>query len=678
MIRVPQERLTRITESPNTFRPGQIVQGKILKIYPNHRAELQVGSQKMIAQLEASLAVGERYHFQVANTQDMIELKVIGTNLKSEIMQNVTQLLNELNIHRTRSTVQFTQLLLNEEISFTKQELQQALQLLQQANGSKEAQRTLFEMLGRQLPMTSSVFNALTVKNASTVTNELTNLLNVLQNTTIKNETQTKLLNELSQLLQSNRGNQQSSQQPPNLLNQLTTHFSNTEITRFATQLVEQRDQVITNMNNLLNNLPTHSANMTQFNVEHAKIMINQMPLTENVKQVLLTLLENDQPQFLNLARSLVNSHTFTEIQSYLNNQLNNTSIQTQFLSHIQQFIQMSGLAYENEVQQFVERPQLNIEQQLAQFLNVKSDLQPRANTIVNKWANLVNNNIQSLSNEQIHLFKRDIEEQIVRFLPEGQRQSLLNLMQNNENLPKVWQFLQTLQKDETFNQINSQLLNLRQGNITLSPQMLSQMTELNTLLQSLHIPLDITSQSDMNEQMQQTLKGMLMQMTQQGPTNISEQAQQFLHFINGLQLNSVHETSHFIQASIQVPGERIHLNDDLYMDFESRKTDDGKIDADYCRILFYLNLNALEETVIDMNVQKRFVTLTIYNDHPHLNHLAKPLHKPLNDGLNALDYQLSTVRFERLTERDVSVENDVKKREEKDRSFHQGVDVRI
>src|SRR5699024_1393946 len=138
---IPRDRLVRVIETPESLRPGQIVQGKILTIYPNHRAELQIGSQKMIAQLEAPLIVGERYHFQVADTSKMVELKVIGTNLKSESVDNMTQLLNELNLKSSRTVQQFVHTLLNEKLPFTKQQLQQALSLLERADGSKQAQR---------------------------------------------------------------------------------------------------------------------------------------------------------------------------------------------------------------------------------------------------------------------------------------------------------------------------------------------------------------------------------------------------------------------------------------------------------------------------------------------------------------------------------------------------------
>lgn len=666
---IPQDRLTRIVEPMKSLRPGQIVQGKILKIYPNHRAQLQIGSQKMVAQLEAPLAVGERYHFQVGNTKDVIQLKVIGTNLKNESAENVAQLLNELNIKESRATTQFVQTLLNEKIPFTKQQLQQAIQLLQRANSSPEAQRILIEMIGRQLPMTESVFNALLVKGMTTVSKEFTQLLNVLQQSQLSNDTQSALLAQLSQLLNEN------DQNANRLIQMLSQSLPNINIEQLLNEVVQQRESLFHNMQNLLNNLPDHSSQFTQYNVERAKVLINQMPISQDIKQSLITLLENDRSSFLNVIRSFANHLTFDEIQSFLNN----GSIKQQFLSHINQFTQVSGLAYENIAQQHVlNQSHQPIEQMLSQLVGQQQNIQQQTSHFINKWTHMFENNMSnSMEQEQLNAFRQDVE-QLTRLLPQEQRQLVLNLLQTSDSTNKIWQFVQTLNRTDTFEQINTFLMNVKDNKINLQTMLLNQMGDMRSLLHSLHIPIESSQTGESMEQLQQTIKGMLLQLVQQNESAVGEKAQQALHFINGLQLNSVNETSHFMQASIQVPGERIGLNGDLFMEFESKKTEDGKIDPDYCRILFFLNLSALKDTVIDMHVQKRFVTLTIYNDNDHIKQLAHPLYAPLNNGLEKLDYHLSTIKFKKLIEQQgekTSLHVDVYENDQENRG---GVDFRI
>lgn len=650
VIGVPRERLERITEPTNTLRTGQIVQGKILKIYPNHRAQLQIGSQQMIAQLEAPLAVGERYHFQVANTENMIELKVIGTNLKSSptATENVVQLLNQLNIQGTRTVLPFVQTLINEKTPFTKQQLQQAIQLLQRTNNlnnPEHVQRVLMEMLGRNLPMTQSVFNALYVRSMTSATNEFSDLLNTLQNSQshqINNDVHGKLIGKLSQMLETKSTEQNS------LLNMLSQNAPKMNSDEIVNNLLQNKRSVMTNIQQLLSNLPQNITQFTTYNIERAKIAINQMPIPQEIKQMLTTMLTNNRAQFMNVIQSLAKESTFNQLQS----SINSSTPQQQFLSHINQFMMMSGLSYENTVQNTVLHEQgQRIDTVLNQLLAQSNSIQHVANSLVEKWSPTFTSDTTHRANDTLAMFKRDIEEQLVRLLPQNQRQALVNLLQQNDSSDRVWQFVQTLSKTDVFEQIENLLMNIKDSRQPISTNMFNHMPDVKQMLQSLLISQEVTVNQQASEQLQQTIKGLLLQLVQQNDPTLGDRAQQVLHFINGLQLNSVHETSHFIQASIQVPGEQIGLNGDLFMDFESQKTEDGKINADYCRILFFLNLNALDETVIDMNVQKRLVTITIYNEHRHLETLARSLYVPLKKGLEKLDYQLSTVRFKPLYE---------------------------
>src|SRR5690625_5377323 len=107
----------------------------------------------------------------------------------------------------------------------------------------------------------------------------------------------------------------------------------------------------------------------------------------------------------------------------------------------------------------------------------------------------------------------------------------------------------------------------------------------------------------------------MLLQYIEQSDTQTSERLQSFVHLLNGLQLQSIYETNHFIYASIAISGEKLYLNHDIQLEFESKKTPDGKINPDIFRIIFILFLIHLRKTMIDMQIQNRIVSLTIFND---------------------------------------------------------------
>jgi len=100
-----------------------------------------------------------------------------------------------------------------------------------------------------------------------------------------------------------------------------------------------------------------------------------------------------------------------------------------------------------------------------------------------------------------------------------------------------------------------------------------------------------------------------------------------------------------------------------------------GKIDADYARILFYLQLNSLKETVIDMQVQSRVVIVTLYNETDGLTALAEPLKAALKTGLSQHDYQLSGLFIKNYSKQPVSLKTNTQTAPV---DQNKGVDIRI
>lgn len=378
-------------DSQPVLRQGQIIQGKILRLYPGDKAQIQLGSQKLIAQLEASLTMGDNYHFQVQATGDVVHLKVLGGKLKSQAKDNVIHLMTQLGLSTAKQNKALLKDLVSEKVPFDKDQLVKAFQLMNHAGNKNSARDVAKEMIAAKLPMTEVVFQALYTKHTSGLSEQMRALLLQLK-------------------------------QDP-----------------------------------------------------------NPIPLQQNLMERLTTMTE------------------YTYKQS---------NPQDQFLQQMRQVLQFTGLNYENQL---------------------------------------------------------------------------------------------------------------------------------------------------LNEDQTKTVKSMLIQLLHNSDDVTHDRAQQLLHFINGLQLNSVNESANFIQASLQLPGEKLALNQDIQLDFEGKKTESGEISADYCRILFYLDLANLNETVIDMNVQKRSVAITVYNDHNQLNDKAMTLKPMLKDALKHLDYHLSTVAVKPLKQMEKS-----------------------
>lgn len=240
------------------------------------------------------------------------------------------------------------------------------------------------------------------------------------------------------------------------------------------------------------------------------------------------------------------------------------------------------------------------------------------------------------LSSQELSMLKQDITERLFPLLTDSQKVSLTNLMSNN-------------------------------------PLQLNQLSEMIRMFVDETIEIQDTNFKD-----SMSLKSMLIQTINQTDSISNERAQQLLHFINGMQLQSVNESSNFIQASIQLPGEKLNLNKDLYIDFESKKTENGEINTNFYRIMFYLDLQHLQETVIDMHIQNRLVSVTIFNNKDQMPKEFKLLQPLLKSGLSELDYQLSRVTIKPLSGVDKQDFSQQKDRRNASENLNEGIDFQV
>src|SRR5690625_320481 len=123
-------RTERVQTNLRSLQPNQVIQGTIVKLFPNNQALIQIGQEQKIAQLDTPLAVGERYYFQVVNNEKYIHLKVLGELLKQEMSMNIDALLQQLGLSSDRMLRQFVQHLIREQIPFDRSTLLQSLPLL--------------------------------------------------------------------------------------------------------------------------------------------------------------------------------------------------------------------------------------------------------------------------------------------------------------------------------------------------------------------------------------------------------------------------------------------------------------------------------------------------------------------------------------------------------------------
>ena len=86
-------------------------------------------------------------------------------------------------------------------------------------------------------------------------------------------------------------------------------------------------------------------------------------------------------------------------------------------------------------------------------------------------------------------------------------------------------------------------------------------------------------------------------------PPALRDAAETIMARINGMQLLSG-ESGHQHQLVMQVPLEFFGKRMDATLQWNGRMKEDGKIDANFARILFYLNMETLDQTVGNKAIQ--------------------------------------------------------------------------
>src|SRR5699024_7036318 len=100
----------KTTDGKLNLTDGQILTARVTKLFPDQKAEIQIGNEKRIAQLEAPLTIGKRYHFQVSVKDQIIYLKVLSEQNETELEGDIKQLLAQLNIKAGKKEISFVKI----------------------------------------------------------------------------------------------------------------------------------------------------------------------------------------------------------------------------------------------------------------------------------------------------------------------------------------------------------------------------------------------------------------------------------------------------------------------------------------------------------------------------------------------------------------------------------------
>jgi hypothetical protein len=142
-------------------------------------------------------------------------------------------------------------------------------------------------------------------------------------------------------------------------------------------------------------------------------------------------------------------------------------------------------------------------------------------------------------------------------------------------------------------------------------------------------------------------LKNILMQLQSAGdiPPAMKENMQQLLQQITGQQLfMTADRSAHFSHITLFIPLQDENGEQTAAINIQSRKGKRGEIDASNCHLLFDLSMKSLGNTLVDVQVVNKIVSLRVHNDHPMISELLTSGREQIALAMQQTGYQLSSL----------------------------------
>ena len=667
-------------KQPLALKQGQVFHGTVTKLYPDQMVEVQVGNQKLIAKLEVPLKAGDAHYFQVSSTAPQTALKVVtGPMVQSATLtQQITQLVESLNLPKTIEIQQVLSHFVKARIPISKEQLIQAemlMKALPEGVTKADALQAMQKMVELKMPFTNEVFQALisgqkTVGMTSTI-NNFAQLL--IKDTTLPEGLKQNLMNQVQsimkpfeaeagglvlaksvQILNNNTIHAQERSLILNLLKEAgilpqqatLENWSSIKSTTQQTQQVGQFTQTIVSGNRTNEEAikePLQALNVVkQANVSTQQGKLSNSLLTESV---------TTQPSQLKQAGQIVQMIMATKPEN-----------RAQAVEQLKSWVAEQNLLTNEQKQQLIQ-----LSERFSQLPPTKQAVEIFANQVQKQLITAF------MQNTPERLFTQDINS----FTPKDHLLSLVKpdigtIAQNEAFMRQVLKV-----GGESAHPVIQQIMTQVDNEVQSSLDSKAMEFALKTVLKGLGISYEaaLADKSTNIQEIAHQLKPQLHTLLQDAEVTpqLKEAAEMLMTRLNGMQLSSG-ENGHQHQLIMQVPLDFFGKKMDATLQWNGRMKEDGKIDANYARILFYLQMESMKETVIDMQVQNRVVTVTVFNDHPEIMPLAEPLKAVLKNGLAEKDYQLSAVFIKPFDKKQqVKGNNKATLQEE-----HSGVDFRI
>lgn len=619
-IQIQQSNMAQ--NKPLTLKQGQVLHGTVKKLYPNQIAEVQVGGHKFLAKLETPLKAGDSHFLQVTSISPQTELKVVTgpMNASDSMKQQIQQLLDSLNLPKTANMMQLAAHFIKEQVPVSKEQFQLAQTLLNMDNSfsKKEVIQALQKIIESNLPLTREVFQAvLHGSKTSGITQTLESFAQQLtKEQSIVNNTKTAILENLEKIskpLDTIKGGYVLSKAIQSL-------FSESEPIAnklYALNLMKEasivpKEATLSNWSQTISNQTKPIPNQTLLNAG-------------NVVQTIQNMNEKSTPNVIHQVKLWIQNepNLIPTQKSELYSLISRFENLPKTTENIQKFsIQMNGLL-------------------------LKAYSSNNSNQLISNGSSALSQ-LLSLFNHEEMTTESKLLSNVAKVVSESTHPQIQNLNDTVDQQLKATFDGHTVQQ------------------------------AIKNVLKSLGVSYELALNSSIEEieQISTQLKPNLLSLIKEGAISpqLKDAAEALLGRMNGMQLLSG-ENGHQHQIVMQIPLQFFGKSMDATLQWNAKMNDNGKIDSDYARILFYLDMESLKETVVDMQVQNRIVTITLFNENNNLQTIAEAFQYPLKDRLSEKGYYLSGIFFKTIEKTEINTTTmDLKLDAEK----FNGVDIRI
>lgn len=632
VISSQQTPINNVQNDPLVLKEGQMVHGQVKQLFPGQKAEIQIGNQTMLAKLEVPMKAGDAYYFQVKSVQPELQLKMIAgpTNASEGQNRQLNSLMEVMKLPKTTEMSQLLSFILKNKIPMTRENLLQAEVLLKSVPQAMraEALASIQKLADLKLPFTEaafrSVFGVQTKEGLHTVLASLRSMLTTdLSVSPQAKEAITASLDKMVKPFAEATGSALLGTAITTILDRSApaeTRFAAVQSLKITNILPERTS--LANLQQVLTSLLIKETVPTTNQLNQAPVLSTQIAsILSQITQVPATL----HTQITSLS-SIISADTSisTDNKATLMTLLNQATTGKQTIESAQRFVQQFSeviirMAAENAVS--------------APFRGEAQQVAPKDQLFA-----LLGQTKQQGTTEKLDVLVKNAE--------------------RSDN-PVIQKLLQTAE---------SAVANAVEGRAVKEA--------IQSVVRSfgLHYESALMGKNPDVARLSESLKPQLLALMQDPTVSqaVRDSAEVVVTRMNGpLLMSGENGVQH--QLVMQVPLEFFGKRIDATLQWNGRMKDDGKIDPDFARILFYLDLQSLEKTVIDMQVQNRVVTVTVYNADPSLRILGGKMQERLKEGLTSTGYQLSGVFFKSFDEEKVVTQP--KKRQQVD---SQGVDFRI